>query len=346
MSDAISIINGKAEAIFTGERDDVWHRLGNYTGDQPITVEQLRGTVAVPAEKVEVTYKRPVAGGRDTVDTVSQKAFLVIRTDTGAELSSVGPDYTVIQHEDALITAIQPIVDAGFATIDTAGLLYGGAMGWSLIKWNLERFDAIVRDVYRDEIQAYGLALSNHRKGSNEYANVGRRAVCKNTIDMAMASGTLKTRVVHRQNGPARQLEAAQETFKHVIRHHVEMAEKYRKLQGTVLDLQQWKELVQEVAVPDPRKAPGFDPKSPRSDMVVERFKQKANRIYVLMREGRGSDGTTSAWNAYNGLVESMDHDVTLWKGRNEENRVMSLTAGPLAKIRETVFNNLVAITA
>ena len=340
----ISIEEGKGRAIFAGERKSVWHRLGEYFGSKLITIPDLRKCVGIPVEKVEVTYNKPVANGTDTVPTVSKKAFLTVRMDTGAELCSVGPDYNVIQHDTALVEAIEPIIDAGYATIDAAGLLFGGAKAWSLLKWNLERFDPIVRDVYKQELQVYGLCVASHERRANIYANVTERGVCQNTISIGLATGTLKTRVVHRgKAAPRRQLEAAQQTFKHVIAHHVSMAEKYRALQGLHLDLAMWKELVQKVAVPDPREDPTFDPKSPRADLVVERFRTKANRIYKLMVSGTGQNGEKTAWAAYNGLIESMDHDTDLWKARSDENRALSLTDGPMAKIRETVFDNLVA---
>lgn len=344
MAHELSFVNGEAEAVYSGEREDVWHRLGRYFGDKVISIADVRKVVGIPVAKVPVRYSVPVSGGTDSLEKESTKAFLTLRLDTGAELASVGPDYTVVQHDTALVQAVEPIVDAGLATVDAAGLLRGGAGGWTLIKWNLDKMDSVVRDVYKNEIQAYGLCLSWHDgSNSNSYANVGVRAVCKNTIDMGMASATLRTKVRHTKNAATRQLEAAQQTFRHVIAHHSEMAAKYQMLQGLHLDLQMWKELVQKVAAPDPREQKGWDAESPRADLVVERFRTKANRIYKLMRSGAGSDGTTTAWNAYNGLVESMDHDSDLWKGRSDENRILSLTDGPLAQIRSTVFNNLVA---
>lgn len=344
MSHELSFQNGQAEAIYSGKREDVWHRLGRFFGTDIISIDALRRVVGIPVEKVPVRYSKPVAGGRDTLETVSTKAFLTVRMDTGEELASVGPDYTVVQHDQALVEAVEPIVEHGFATIDAAGLLRQGAGGWTLLKWNLDAMDTVVKEVYRDEIQAYGLCLSWHDGSSaNSYANVGVRGVCKNTIDMGMASATLRTKIRHTKSAPIRQFAAAQETFGRVIAHHTEMAEKYRLLQNCTLDLYMWKELVQKVAAPDPREQKGWDEKSPRADLVIERHKEKANRLYTLMVKGTGSDGRKTAWNAYNGLVESLDHDTALWRGRSDENRVLSLTDGPLAHIRTAVFDGLVA---
>lgn len=347
MAGELSFQNGKAEAVYTGKRQDVWHQLGDYSGDGIIDVATLRRVVGIPVEKVPVRFSIPVAGGRDTVEKVSTKAFLTVRMDTGEELASVGPDYTVVQHDAALVQAVEPILEAGYATIDAAGLLRQGAGGWTLLRWNLDAMDGIVREVYRDEIRVYGLCLSWHDgTNANSYANVDVRAVCANTIRLGMASGTLKTKIRHTKSAPVRQFEAARETFRHVIADCTVMADKYRKLQSLTLDLATWKELVQKVAAPDPRDAKEWDAKAPRAELVVERFKEKANRLYSLMVKGTGSDGEKTGWNAYNGLVESLDHDTEIWKGRSNENRVLSLTDGPLAQIRSNVFNGLVAVAS
>lgn len=345
MAHELSFQNGEAEAIYSGQRESVWHRLGRYFGNTRITIEQLRAVVGIPVEKVPVRYTIPVANGTDTVEKESTKAFLTVRMDTGEELASVGPDYTVVQHDTALVQAVEPIVSAGLATIDAAGLLRQGAGGWTLLKWNLEKMDGVIRDVYRDELRAYGLCLSWHDgTSSNSYANVTERAVCKNTIDIGMANAALVTRVIHRKNANVNQLAAAQKTFSHVIAHHQEMADAYVKLQQTYLDRQQWIDAVMVNAAPDPRKAKNFDPKSPRAELVVERWKVKVKRLHDLWSKGTGHIGDGSAWEAYNGLVESLDHDADLWKARSAENRVLSLTDGPLSQIRGKVFNSLLAL--
>lgn len=334
------------EVIYTGQRESVWHRLGEYTGEEVITVDRLRGVVGIPVEKVSVRYNRPVAGGTDSVETESLLAFLTVRMDTGEELASVGAQYTVVPHDVALVQTVKPILDAGLAHVSAAGLLYGGVGGWTCLQWNLDKMDPIIRDVYRDEIQAFGLCLSWHNGTANQYANIAERAVCKNTIDAGLASGTLKTKVIHRKNAVARSFDAAQETFQHVVAHHAEMAAKYRLLQHKKLTRQEWIDAVMTPAAPDPRKAADFNPQAPRAELVVDRWREKVKRIHDLWSHGTGHTGDASAWEAYNGLVESLDHDTETWKARSAENRALSLTDGPLAQIRTTVFNKLVALAS
>lgn len=256
----------------------------------------------------------------------------------------VGPQYTVVQHDQALVQAIEPIVEAGYATIDTAGLLYQGLAGWSLLKWNLDKMDRTVREVYGDEIQAYGLCLSWHGEGNaNTYANVTERAVCKNTINIGMSQATLKTKVYHRRNAVARQFDAAQETFRHVVAHHKSMAAAYDLLKRTrITTPADFQRLVIDPILTDPRKDETLKD-APRIRLLTDRYIAKRHRIYRMWTDGTGHTGDRSAWEAFNGLVESLDHDTDLWKGRNAENRALSLTDGPLAKMRQSVFKSLLS---
>ena len=341
MSHEISFKDGQAEAIYSGQKESVWHRLGRYFGDKLVSLADLRECVGIPVEKLPLTYEKPIGNG-DSITTVSEKAFVTVRMDTGAELASVGPGYTVVQHDQALVQAIEPIIEAGLATIDAAGLLYGGLAGWSLLKWNTDKMDKVVQEIYKDEIQAYGLCLSWHGEGNaNTYANVTERAVCKNTINIGMASATLTTKVFHRKNAVAAQFDAAQQTFRHVIAHHKTMAEAYKLLQSTVIGTPaDFQRLVIDPILTDPRKDETLKD-APRIKLLTERYIAKRHRIYRLWTDGIGHSGNRSAWEAYNGLVQSLDHDTDMWKARSDENRALSLTDGPLAKVRQSVFTSL-----
>jgi hypothetical protein len=156
-----------------------------------------------------------------------------------------------------------------------------------------------------------------------------------------MANATLTTRIRHTSGIVQRQAEAARQTFKHVIAHHKGMAEAYVMLQRTALTRAQWKTLVADIAVPDPRQDPSWNKDAPRAELVIERYKSKVTRLFNLWNTGTGHTGNGSAWEAYNGLVESLDHDTDLWKTRNPEARALKLTDGEYAKTRTAVFNAL-----
>jgi hypothetical protein len=69
--------------------------------------------------------------GKITTGILEQ--FAVCRTSDDTCLGIVGPDYVPLQNEDAL-KWFQPFLDAGEATLETAGSLKGGKHVWGLAK--------------------------------------------------------------------------------------------------------------------------------------------------------------------------------------------------------------------
>jgi hypothetical protein len=347
MSHNISHKNGQAEAIYRGRRQDVWHQLGVYTGDDAVSPEQARGVVGIPVEKVEVTYNRPI-GNEDTVPTVSKKAYLTVRMDTGAELAMVGPQYTVTPYTDVLVNNLLPILDAGLATIDTAFLLEGGLRGIVMLKWEMEKLGGRTREVYgREGLKPYTMFMAAHGEGvSNQARNTTIRGVCQNTVGMILSSAMYGFSVPHRTNANTMQLEKTRELFRGLIGEFEDTAAAYDLLRSTRLDKALWQELVAKVIVPElfeTRNADGKLPAftGPRGELVEQRVRDKGNKVFKLWTGGMGHTGDLSAWEAYNGLVESLDHDTDTWKGRNAENRAISLMSGPLATTRNAVLSSL-----
>lgn len=343
--------SGNYQFISVGRRQDWWHQLGRYKEDgTPITEDELVETVGVDVAKVPVTYERPI-GFRgdlaDTVPTVSRKAFLTVRLDTGDELAMVGPGYEIVQHKTALVDLVMPVVEAGYATIEGAGLLRNGLRGFCQIRWNMDKFDRTIREVYGDELKTFAVVITAHGEGrSVETLHTTQRTGCENTLEMARADGVFSGRVAHRKGANGRVVDMVRDSFKAVLLHHAEMAEKYAALKRTHLDKALWLELVQKVGIPNPSEQPDWDPKAPRADVVMDRFKTKANRAFSLWTKGTNHKGDKSAWEAYNGLVESIDHDTDIWKTRTAEGRLESLTSGPFAKVKADVFDSLLAFAS
>lgn len=355
MSHNISKENGEYRAVFAGNREDTWHNVGTYNSKDatgkpiPVTAEQARQIVGIPVEKVEVTYNRPI-GNDDTVATVSKKAYLTVRMDTGAELAMVGPQYTVTPFEETLVDNLSPIVDQGFADFDVAGLLDGGLRGWVMLKWNMDKLSGMTREVYGKEgLKPYTMFMVAHGEG---IANVGRnttiRGVCSNTVGMILSQAASGFNISHRTNANIRQLDATRDLFRGIIGEFEATAQAYALLRSDRLDKALWQELVGKVMAPElfeqknsDGKLPAFT--GPRGEIAEQRLRDKGNRVFKLWTAGTGHSGDLSAWEAYNGLVESLDHDTDMWKARSAENRAVSLMSGPLAKVRNDVFASLLS---
>jgi hypothetical protein len=93
--------------------------------------------------------------------------------------------------------------------------------------------------------------------------------------------------------------------------------------------------------LPDPSEA-----KSPRGKKVMETKLAAAlqNRDIVsrLWTSGKGHTGDGSAWEAYNGLVEAVDHDETAFPTRRGS-RTEALMIGTLGDIKDRVGEALMA---
>jgi hypothetical protein len=344
MAHNLSFKNGKAEAIYSGEQRDVWHRLGTYVGDRALTVAEVREVVDVPVIKCRTKLIVPAGDSGDEYEVDSQKCFATYRTDTRTELAAVGEDYTVIPFSKALIEVVEPVLDSGLASLDVAGLLKGGLMGWVMLKWDLSKFSDIVREIFGSEIQPFTQVFAAHAMRANQINHTKRRGVCHNTVSQTLAEVAEAFRVVHRANAHVRTVDVAADAFRAVQMECEDTARAFDLLKRTELDRATFKSLILDIAAPMPG-GDAWDAKKKldgnRCETVERRVKEKRARIFSLWSTGDGHTGDASAWEAYNGLVQSLDHDTNLWRGHSEENRALSLMGGPLAKVRNTVFASL-----
>jgi phage/plasmid-like protein (TIGR03299 family) len=335
--------NGRA--IYRGTKEDVWHRLGDYTGDVAPTEEQIRKVLGIEVQKVPYRFSRPV-GIDDSVEVESKEAWAIVRRDTGQELAAVGRQYGIVQY-DTIVDSVKPIVEEGYAEYDTAGLLWDGKRCFMMLKVNLERTPDQAETFAVSDVKPYIMVLGSHDASSNNMvAHTHIRGVCHNTTWQALDAATGLFRIVHRKNGSQQQIEKVAEFFAHVVAHNAKVAEAYRALQSRYLTRAEFKTLVLDVAAPDPTKIVGWNPESPRADNTVDKWKEKRQRLFSLWHNGDGHTGNDSAWEAYNGVIQSLDHDTDIWKTASAENRAVSVLNGKLASIRNQVFDSLLSLTA
>jgi hypothetical protein len=191
----------------------------------------------------------------------------------------------------------------------------------------------------KEGLKPYTMFMAAHGEGiANVARNTTIRGVCSNTVGMILSSAAVGFTLSHRKNVNTRQLEATRNLFKGLVGEFEQTATAFTLLRQTRLDKAMWDELVQKVALPEPT---ADELTGPRAHIVLERWQEKKARVLSLWQNGAGHVGDRSAWEAYNGLVESLDHDTDIWKARSEENRAVSLMSGPLSKVRNSVFASL-----
>lgn len=90
--------------------------------------------------------------------------------------------------------------------------------------------------------------------------------------------------------------------------------------------------------VPDELDRAGL---TPRQEVARQRVLARRDRLSHLWENGAGHSGDHSAWEAYNAVVESVDHDEEVWRVRGS--RAEALLDGRLVEIKDRVLGALVA---
>lgn len=350
MAHELTMVNGVGQMFSV--RETPWHREGHVIQNAPTYEEALR--IAGLDFEVEVVpdYIRKTTMDGDEYFVPSTTGQKVLRTDNGAELGTVGQGYHAVQNRDAFRT-LEPLLDKGVLTLETGGSLREGADNWLLGKFELDRFGPVVREVFADEVVPYALVATNHngRRGVL-YQMTPIRVVCANTLAMAEVAveGAAKRgraiTVRHTSSAEVKVVEAAEKLFAGVIERYEVIARQYKLLKQTVLEEHEFRRYVLDVIAPHPLDNPRFNPEAKLAESVVDRAERKRKELTRLWTEGAGHEGDRSAWEAYNGAVEALDHDGDLFPIRGGSWRTASLLDGTYATRKNDVLDGLVKVAA
>lgn len=328
-------------------RETPWHQHGHVIQDAPSFDEAIRlARLDYHVSKFPVKVTLPTLDGKDTYEVPSKKAYTTWRLDRNIELGAVGPDYEPVQNVDAF-RVIEPLLDKGVLKLETGGVLRDGADAWLMGRWDLEKFGPITREVFGNEVLAYAFLACNHsgRRGIlAKKTNV--RVVCANTLGFAESSDGDSITVRHTGDALQRLIEAAENLFLNFVEEYEVLSLQYKAMKETFLTDEQFKALVLDVVAPDPRENPRFNPEARMAEAVVARYETKAATLNRLWTGGSGHTGDESAWEAYNGVVEALDHDIDgLWPTRTGVYRTQALLDGTLAQMKRQVLHNLVKVS-
>jgi len=277
-------------------------------------------------------------------------AFVTVRTDTMQELGAVGPGYSVLQNLDAF-RAIEPLLDSGILALETGGSLREGADVWLMGQFDLEKFGPIVREIFAGEVVPYALFTNNH--SGRRAATVSLtpiRVVCANTLgyseQLADGGRHKQIKIQHTGDATEKMIEASEELMGGIVERYEVLAKHYRALKETFLTEAEFQAAVLDVVSPDPRKSSKFNPEAKLANLVVERHEKRVELVTRLWDEGAGHSGDHSAWEAYNGAVQAIDHDTDIFPIRGGSWRTQSLLDGKLASLKEGVLENVTALSA
>lgn len=355
MADLIEQRDGEASFVEVGPMRSAWHRLGKWIDSAtrkltiPEALEEAR--LKYPVAKRAVLLTRNTPDG-DSYQIPSTMTFETFREDTGTQLGTVGKDYHVVQNEDAF-RLFEPLVDSGLASVETAGVLREGADAWIMLNWDLSKFGSLTQKLFLSDklgkggLKARALLVMNHAgKRSILGRDIAERVVCANTLDVALGEDGDEFRVEHHKGALTELTEKALAYWHDKIEAYEVAAQQYQILKQTFLTQEEFADAVLAVIAPDPRLNPKWNPEARMADAVVGRYEAKVKTITNLWEHGADHDGDHSAWEAYNGTVQALDHDVDgLWPSRAGVVRTASLLDGSLRQMKRKVLSNLVTVS-
>lgn len=168
--------------------------------------------------------------------------------------------------------------------------------------------------------------------------------MCANTLAMATKDRSRGLTVVHRGDAKVRMVEAAEQLYAGIVDRYKSIAEQFRFMKDTILTAEAFERSVQDILAPLPDDLKPFPTSAERRayDRQRDVALEKRQALEIKWLRGNGHVGNRSAWEAWNGAVEVLDHDGTLYPVRGS--RVQSLIpGGRLANLKDEVLDAVLA---
>lgn len=300
-----------------------WYGWGTRVPDD-LSIDQM----LIAAElDWEVEKRRLKTLGQDEWIDVPDR-YALVRSSDDRVLDVVGKSYVPSQNAE-VFEFFREFLDAGQATLETAGSLMGGRLVWCLAKLRGGDFN-----MGPDEMKGYVLLASPHWLGKSDIIKpTSVRTVCWNTITMALQEEVASEfRHAHRSEFNAEVIQNAKETLglaTEQLHEHYVACQKLKRFRIT-------DQMLEELLLPV--VAPKFDPEgavSPPADELV--YPRNWRMIEDAYRTAPGADPGT-AWGALNAITFWADHMA----GRKQENRLHAAWMGSTAKIKDRAMKVLV----
>lgn len=321
-------------------KETPWHGLGQVVKAAPSIEEAIR--LAGLDWKVGLKPLFTAAGGPAIEGSAFQGALVgerveanaTFREDTGQILGVVGTSYKPLQNAEAF-KFFNPFIEAGQATLETAGSLRGGKRVWILAK--LDREDSVIVNKADDRVAKY-LLLSNSHDGTLA-VKVGFtpvRVVCQNTLSMALNNNESRLLRVRHTGNVVETLNRVQEIVNTANAAFEATAEQYRLLASKQVNL---KDLEKYVKIIFAQKQREEDP-----TLAKDRESRVLAKIIPLFERGRGNDlpgvaGTM--WAAYNAVNEHLVWD----RGEDQQKRIDSAWFGQGAQLNKKALETAIEMS-
>jgi phage/plasmid-like protein (TIGR03299 family) len=297
-----------------------WHGLGTYIEDAPSIDEML-----IRAGLDWSVTKEPM------FTTVGDKKievpghFALRRSSDNRILDVVGNQWNPIQNEEAF-EFFRDFVEAGDATMETAGSLKDGNYVWGLA--NLKTSFKLPG---KDEVKGYLLVGLPHQQGKALIIRpTAVRVVCNNTLSMALRESVAEYRHAHRSDFGEDAIKNAKEILGVSREQILEFGEQAKSLHQHKMDEAEVIRLIASVMAPKAdADLMASDPTelTPRMEAIIDAYYKAPG----------AQPGT--AWGALNAVTYWTDHMAS----RTQDARLTNAWIGKTARQKEQVKQVLLA---
>ena len=304
-----------------------WHKLGRVIEKAPTVEEGIR--LAGLDWQVNV---RPVFTTSDAGPVPCKDFRAMVRSDNGAVLSVRGLNYHPLQNIDAF-KFFQPILDAGEASLETAGSLREGRTVWVLAKINRDPIEVVKGDLVNKYI-----LLSNGHDGSMA-VRVGYtpvRVVCNNTLGGAIQSQKSQLIRLRHSKSVTQNLEAVREVMNVADATFLATAEKYQALTRYDVNQEDIRRYVETVFEFAPVET--LESRKRSKDAAV----QNITKLFETSPGAQLPGVRGTAWGLYNAVTYFITHEA----GRSDESRLNSQWFGGNLQRNERALESALQLVA
>ena len=280
-------------SAFFSAREVAWHKLGTVT-ENALTAEEALKTAQL--DSLVKVSEEPIYTKVDGKEIILPKKFLTYRNHPKKGLTAlgvVGNRYTPIQNLEAF-EFLNHIADETGAVFETAGSLGNGERVFMTMKFP----DSMMLGGV-DLIDNYIMAVNSH-DGSSAFtvAVTPIRAVCTNTVRLALSSAKSKISLKH-TSGATQKVQQARETLGIVFKYQEAFEQEIEAMLSMKVTDAQYKKFV-EALIPEPKKKDA-------SERQINSVEKKRGELMALWNAPTQQNVAGTAWAAYNAAVEWAD---------------------------------------
>lgn len=295
MPASIANINGVDCFAAVGQREDVWHLLGQYKvptdGKQGLTADEMIDLAGLGWSVVKVqNYARNAKGVVVPVNSAS-----IFRDIDSMELGQVGLDFAIKQNRDCF-RFIDTLLEAnGGSHFDTAGALGNGSKVFVSVR--VPKADI---NIGNDSMKASLIFATAHDGSMAHTVKLSEiRPVCANTLDMALSGSGEMFRVKHTKNAESR-LDRAKDLMQGVVQNAKTLEEKLRLLASRKITKDSLKSILDRLFPPPKEENANTTRRENVLADVLSLYESNDKNAFPEMR------GT--AYNLLNAVTEYTDH--------------------------------------